>query len=1084
MKWKSFLLILLISISFLQAYDFEDQTDFNFEDKGIGDNITINQNITIISGNATANLTNVAFTNQSNSFTGNQSTDSWFNGLFNWTVNFLSNFVTGNFDGNTLTINFNETLLNQTIEDKIVSIEFNATIATTINGVLDGGNVSNTWRRNDGLFYNVSEVSGSPGFLIEFNFTGISNFNNIVSRLDYQGSATHFSEFTILDCNTGLYETEGEQFSDTDGFATFIIEIVDPQDHLCGLDQNVSIRIEHMRFGNPNHDIIIDSINLVKGATVASPTEVDPLSLHREGDVINMGDQDWGGFNLTNVERVGIGTLNPSSALEVNGNLTLSGTTQSWLAGLNDDESMFFQSQNSGNDSIFKLYSKDGDGTDHVLFMINGVGTPDSTDFHRVGVGWSPSGNYYALSSGKGGFETTKEVRIIAGLEDLAQIVAQTDGNVGIGTSTPRAKLNVNGTLLVNGTSISLVDSTNPLFTVIDSTNSVITAINSQDNLGAMGTVSNHNLSFVTNAQIRMTLLNTGQVGIETNDPKGSLHVVGNGVDRFVGLFVQDGAIPDLNPTGLITASNILGIQANGPSYFSGIDLVNGVQFVMGNDLAGKVFMGSMTNNALNFRAGNIVKLEIPYDLRSATVSIMSSGANADTQIIFDGDRNWRIQNDGDGSLGCGVDCLMFRDDGSGKIMMAFDTNGNVGIGAITPDSPLHVNHSTIDYPFKVESGDDKAGIVISDNTYDGFITVKENFIGIGGTADLSTNNLNINLLNGNVGIGTISPDSPFEIKGDSTDMHMRQSDGKYSLGLITTNTGAGRIYLWTDNPDSDTADAKVGILSDGFTYFNGGNVGIGTNSPTSLLSLGADAVISRGTSDGSDNSLLTIAGGGLGSFFRGGRVSVYGNENTDGYGDVIIFAGKGDGSSNLGDILFSTFETSSTESVKMMIRNDGNIGIGTDSPDEKLEVIGNILLSGELMGSRQSIIFSDDAGAGLANNNRYLFAGGVQMTADKGLTAIRDGSIVGISINYDVTGNDDPDTFDLEVLKNGAVVWTNALDKVVANNKEAQATQARGTDTFVAGDTITLRISTTDEEDASMNYNDVIILLEYVYDD
>jgi len=69
--------------------------------------------------NGTVSYENLAFTNQSNSFTGNQSTSGWFKGLFNFTAVFLSKYVIGDFDGSTLNIDFNETFNNETIDDRI-----------------------------------------------------------------------------------------------------------------------------------------------------------------------------------------------------------------------------------------------------------------------------------------------------------------------------------------------------------------------------------------------------------------------------------------------------------------------------------------------------------------------------------------------------------------------------------------------------------------------------------------------------------------------------------------------------------------------------------------------------------------------------------------------------------------------------------------------------------------------------------------------------------------------------------------------------------------------------------------------------
>ena len=119
---KVFLIIFLILfvnvVSASLGYSDDHLPKLEKEVTTAGGNITSITNNYNISGNYTTNNTyyvnisdysDIALTNQSNSFTGNQTTDSWWNGLFNWTV--LTNWLS--FDGATLS--FNESKLNATI---------------------------------------------------------------------------------------------------------------------------------------------------------------------------------------------------------------------------------------------------------------------------------------------------------------------------------------------------------------------------------------------------------------------------------------------------------------------------------------------------------------------------------------------------------------------------------------------------------------------------------------------------------------------------------------------------------------------------------------------------------------------------------------------------------------------------------------------------------------------------------------------------------------------------------------------------------------------------------------------------------
>ena len=93
----------------------------------------------------------------------------------------------------------------------------------------------------------------------------------------------------------------------------------------------------------------------------------------------------------------------------------------------------------------------------------------------------------------------------------------------------------------------------------------------------------------------------------------------------------------------------------------------------------------------------------------------------------------------------------------------------------------------------------------------------------------------------------------------------------------------------------------------------------------------------------------------------------------------------------------------------------------------------------------------------------------------------IRAGSIVGLSVNYDVTAVAGSPSTVIQVVKNGAFVYGIALDETVQADTETYGTQVRGTDTFEAGDTVIVRLSNTGD---FITFENIIANLEYVYDD
>lgn len=184
-------------------------------------------------------------------------------------------------------------------DDLIRSIEYNASNIVTIDGTLDSGDLASVLVRDDGNSYNVSEDSGANPLTIIINFTGVENFNIIQLREWYAGGSGHTLEVGVFICAGGGYDSHGT-LTDMETWGLTQIDEFNPAEHICGLDKNVSIRIKHLDNGIPSHDFFLDSIHLIQGASVSSPTEVDPFAIYKDGSVPWEGNEDGGGGNSTN----------------------------------------------------------------------------------------------------------------------------------------------------------------------------------------------------------------------------------------------------------------------------------------------------------------------------------------------------------------------------------------------------------------------------------------------------------------------------------------------------------------------------------------------------------------------------------------------------------------------------------------------------------------------------------------------------------------------------------------------------------------------------------------------------------------
>ncbi|MCD4695332.1 MAG: hypothetical protein K8S16_03740 [Bacteroidales bacterium] len=178
---------------------------------------------------------------------------------------------------------------------------------------------------------------------------------------------------------------------------------------------------------------------------------------------------------------------------------------------------------------------------------------------------------------------------------------------------------------------------------------------------------------------------------------------------------------------------------------------------------------------------------------------------------------------------------------------MTIDETGNVGIGTTQPNAYLHVND-------RIRVGEDPTygnvfGELIHEGGGNGF---KINANAGGGWADMhfqTDGNTRMFIESGgSVGIGTTSPGPRLTVKssGYTGGMNVLADDDDRIFRVRQSSSGAGGVYVY-DNADN----ATIAIAGDGNSYFNSGNVGIGTSSPSSKLDVRGNITI-RSASTGS----------------------------------------------------------------------------------------------------------------------------------------------------------------------------------------------------------------------------------------
>jgi len=226
-----------------------------------------------------------------------------------------------------------------------------------------------------------------------------------------------------------------------------------------------------------------------------------------------------------------------------------------------------------------------------------------------------------------------------------------------------------------------------------------------------------------------------------------------------------------------------------------------------------------------------------------------------------------------------------------------------VGIGIETPGGNLHVVGDTgSSGQIYLSDRDNGTGtgdaLLINKSGASAFIYNRD-----GGQLSFGTNNVSNNLVianTGNVGIGTTSPGVPLDVTGIIRTTTSFVGNASI-VNQITAATSSGSIKF-KNNSGADRA-----IITDA------GNVGIGTTGPDKKLEVSGDIKISGGDYNG--------------LFF----------ENASGTTKTLLYQHASYDALVIKDIV--------NNADRVTFKNNGNVGIGTTSPSEKLTVEGNIEL-------------------------------------------------------------------------------------------------------------------------------------------
>ena len=339
-----------------------------------------------------------------------------------------------------------------------------------------------------------------------------------------------------------------------------------------------------------------------------------------------------------------------------------------------------------------------------------------------------------------------------------------------------------------------------------------------------------------------------GRIGIGTHAPSNNIHILGSNASPNVGITLQS------DDTADATASiNLMSRIADNTNKTVVLTAYRGNLAITGDPAAGNVGIGTSSPSsplhitksiATTYTGGNT---GISNSLFNITNTLDTSTVNAQANIqlgIYDGTYNrvTGIAAVAESTTDRKTSLVFWTDDNDTRAeKLRITGDGNVGIGTNAPVGKLEVNDGTGN-TFRAIRYEDHLMEIGNYNASDGY---RATFYGsnehrfMTATAGAGSGSVDMTITDGKVGIGVASPGTRLQVagtqnvpSGTSKGMLLVRADGS-SHGLQMGVNSSAPWGSWIQAQDNNISSPYPLTLQPG-----GGNVGIGTTSPSTKLQI------------------------------------------------------------------------------------------------------------------------------------------------------------------------------------------------------------------------------------------------------
>ena len=499
---------------------------------------------------------------------------------------------------------------------------------------------------------------------------------------------------------------------------------------------------------------------------------------------------------------------------------------------------------------------------------------------------------------------------------------------VGIGTESPTAKLHVNPTttdeiaIAINGTQnysagefqriaagdASSIDRLSIGFGYDNPTDWAIR----YSSYGRHEFYTGNDWGNAANTE-KMVITSAGNVGIGTGSPDNLLHVQGsnnpridlgedtnnkgwmrwNNADNYIDFTTRVGGTYYADT--LVLRNGNVGIGTTGPTgkltiadtaFTTAYNSIKGLFFDNSNISSGDenfgagIEFGKLSNGGNLYKKAAIIPVQSGSDSDQMGISFFVSNTVSQASPVIEA--------------------------------MRVDYGGNVGIGTTSPAQPVHLLNGGFAYMRFTSQGYGATGFDIGQHTNGNiYLNNRDNTAMV----FMTNNTERMNILAG--GTGTFY--NAFSIQGDDKSLIVRNAAGTVIGTMGAESSSTPNVGMTTIRNNGTTT---IQFNSNGSSYINGGNVGIGTTSPGEKLEVNGVIQIKR---IGDHPAIRFVENTTTRGYIGTGDWAVNGGADADlgissaGTGSLILGTNSGNG--------------------RVYIVNGGNVGIGDTSPQGKLEV-------------------------------------------------------------------------------------------------------------------------------------------------